>query len=522
MSMEFINFSVIIPTHNRNEYLATAVGSVLKQSYPPKQIIIIDDVLSGNAKALIGGIASSTEIKIIYAVNTEKSGALRSRNIGAKFASGDYLAFLDDDDYWDENYLKKAAKIIEDKKVEILVAKVMKFNGKNSFKEGKTPPEIFRAKDYYLENPGILCSNFIVAKDKFLQVGGYDEYVLGSADKDLFMQLKKAGCEHHVIKEAVVYWRCQHSGQWSEDYSRVLPSVLRFYKKYFKEMNFIYHLKMINKIMRFFIKSKLLDREKTVEMAQLNDTAVQAKPKLLYIGCGHDRMEGFIHIEINLGKNKSGMPDIVADISDHIPFPDNSVNLIFSRDTMEHLTYAEFINCLVECHRILKKGGCVRMAVPNFDIMIKQYFNKVHDLNMRSPGMPNENYVDTFIGRILYFDHRYLHNFNTLSRALEKAGFEQVRECLPGDSKIECARPQLLQAETDMPREIIIEAVKLDGEPKIKKQPKIYPRNPIAKFFAKYLNIKITAFTERKARFPHRYWLKTLIMFNKNKKFNSF
>jgi predicted SAM-dependent methyltransferase len=230
-------------------------------------------------------------------------------------------------------------------------------------------------------------------------------------------------------------------------------------------------------------------------------------------------MEGFIHVEINLGKNKSGMPDIVADISDYIPFPDNSVDLIFSKDTMEHLAYAEFVNCLVECHRILKKGGCVRMVVPNFDIMIKQYFDKVHDPNMQSPGMPNENYTDTFIGRALYFDHRYLHNFDTLSRALAKAGFEQVRECLPGDSKIECARPQLLKAETDLPREIIVEAVKSDVKPQVEKKPKIYPKNPIFKVFAKYLNIKITAFTERKARFPHRYWFKTLRMFNKNEKF---
>lgn len=519
MHKEYVNFSVIIPTHNRDGYLAIALNSVIGQSYLPHQIIVVDDVPNVDTERLVKKMSLNSEMEILYIKNLEKQGALRSRNIGIKHASGNYLAFLDDDDYWGKDYLKYAAEGIENENAEVVIAKVVKFNDKNQFKDGKIPPDVFRIEDYYLENPGILCSNFIVAKDKYSRVGGYDESVWGSADKDLFMQLKKIGCKHYIIKDRLVFWRCQHQDQWSDDYGRVLPSVLRFYKKYYKEMNIIYRLKMIKKIINFFIKSKLSNRKKAAETAQINNTAEQTMPKLLYIGCGHDRMEGFIHVEINLGKNKSGMPDIVADISDYIPFPDNSVDLIFSRDTMEHLTYAEFVNCLIECHRILKKGGCVRMVVPNFDIMIKQYFDKVHDLNMRSPGMPNENYADTFIGRILYFDHRYLHNFNTLSRALKKAGFEQARECLPGDSKIECTRPQLLKAETNLPREIIVEAMKLDRKPQVEKQPKIYPRNPIAKFFAKYLNIKITAFTERKARFPHRYWLKTLIMFNKNKKF---
>lgn len=248
---------------------------------------------------------------------------------------------------------------------------------------------------------------------------------------------------------------------------------------------------------------------------------VEKKPKFVYIGCGHDRMRGFIHVEINLSKNKAGMPDIVADIGDYMPFKDNSVDFIFSKDTLEHLTYAELLNCLLESHRILKKGGYIRMVVPDFDKMIRDYFNKAHDPNMQSPGNPNENYTDTFIGRVMYFDHKYLHNFNTLFRALEKAGFEEIRECKPGDSKVVEVKEELLKRELDAEkREIILEAIKIDKQPIIEKNKKEYPHNPLLYFLAKFLNIKITAYTGRKASFPHRYWLKTLINFNKNKDFN--
>lgn len=97
--------------------------------------------------------------------------------------------------------------------------------------------------------------------------------------------------------------------------------------------------------------------------------------KFLYLGCGHHRMPGFTHVEINIGKRKSGPPDIIADITQHINLPDNSVDLIFSRGTMEHLTYPELLNCFLEKYRLLRIGGVVRMLVPDFDIMIQDYLN---------------------------------------------------------------------------------------------------------------------------------------------------
>ena len=62
-------------------------------------------------------------------------------------------------------------------------------------------------------------------------------------------------------------------------------------------------------------------------------------PRLVYVGCGHHRMDGFLHVEKNIYKSKSGLPDILADICIHIPLADNSVDLVFSRGTLEHLTY---------------------------------------------------------------------------------------------------------------------------------------------------------------------------------------
>ena len=90
-------------------------------------------------------------------------------------------------------------------------------------------------------------------------------------------------------------------------------------------------------------------------MSQKNKTI------MLYVGCGNHRLPGFTHVEINVFKQFKkggdvGPPDILCDITKHIPLPNNSVTMVFSRATMEHLEYQELVNHLLECHRLIKKG----------------------------------------------------------------------------------------------------------------------------------------------------------------------
>ncbi|MFH1522433.1 MAG: methyltransferase domain-containing protein [Patescibacteria group bacterium] len=232
-------------------------------------------------------------------------------------------------------------------------------------------------------------------------------------------------------------------------------------------------------------------------------------PKLVYVGCGHHRMKGFIHVEISIAKDKSGPPDILTDITEKIPLPGNSVDLIFSRATLEHLTYRELVNHLLECRRILKKGGCIRMLVPDFDIFINNYNNKIYWNDFeKDPDFPNENYVDTFVALTYYHDHYYLHNFNTLERALKKTGFTKVREAEPGDTKIEQAREEVFKAEITRYDEIIIEAEKSSQEPTLERYIINKPRNFINIILAKFFNIKLVAINKRKPVFSTRRWFK--------------
>jgi len=242
--------------------------------------------------------------------------------------------------------------------------------------------------------------------------------------------------------------------------------------------------------------------------------------KYLYLGCGNHRMPQFTHADLNIGKNKNGRPEIFCDISQHIPLPNNHVELIFSRGTMEHLKYSELINCFIENYRILKKGGVVRMLVPDFDLMIQKYINKkiekTSDTEMERwnlyERMPTNGVSETFVNSVLYHDHYYLHNFDTLSKALKKCGFINIKKMSPGETKIHQISEILKEAEIGRTNtEILIEAEKGDkpGTYKILKRP--LPKNFILFILAKYFNIKISAYIKRQAVFPQVRWFKEKI-----------
>jgi len=236
-------------------------------------------------------------------------------------------------------------------------------------------------------------------------------------------------------------------------------------------------------------------------------------PRLVYVGCGHHRMDGFLHVEKNIYKSKSGLPDILADICIHIPLADNSVDLVFSRGTLEHLRYRELINHLLECQRMLKVGGHIRLLVPNFEMWIKEYEQKIYRPDREyDPDLPNENYVDTFVANMYYHDHYYLHNFDTMSRALEKTGFTRIRECDPGETQVLAAHDALLKAETRRHDNVIIEAQKSGEMPSAKRFPLPYSKNPIKKVLEKYFNIKLTPFLRNGTMFPTLPWFKEKIV----------
>src|SRR5262249_27810917 len=108
--------SVIIPTHNRAEFLRSAITSVLKQTFQDFEIIIIDDASKDHTREVIINF-NDTRIKVIH--NQVSKGAAGSRNIGVMNTNCGYIAFLDDDDEWLPEKLKMQTCLLDNSTQEI-------------------------------------------------------------------------------------------------------------------------------------------------------------------------------------------------------------------------------------------------------------------------------------------------------------------------------------------------------------------------------------------------------------------
>jgi len=108
-----MKISIVIPTFNRAMFLKKCLESILKQKLLPYEVIVVDNAPHREAEAVVDNLRldfNSSFIKITYIRNKENSGAI-ARNIGASKATGDLVAFLDDDVILDSNYYFEIIKV---------------------------------------------------------------------------------------------------------------------------------------------------------------------------------------------------------------------------------------------------------------------------------------------------------------------------------------------------------------------------------------------------------------------------
>ena len=110
--MNMPKISVVIPTHNRASFLKKAIESVLRQSYTNLEVIIVDDNSTDNTKEVVN---SYKDKRIKYIVHDKNKGGAVARNTGIIASTGDIVAFLDDDDEWLPEKIKKQMELFESK-----------------------------------------------------------------------------------------------------------------------------------------------------------------------------------------------------------------------------------------------------------------------------------------------------------------------------------------------------------------------------------------------------------------------
>lgn len=90
--------SIIMPSYNTANYIAASIQSVLDQTYPNWELLLVDDCSTDDTDAVVAPFLSDARIR--YLKNEQNSGAAISRNRALREAKGRWIAFLDSDDLW--------------------------------------------------------------------------------------------------------------------------------------------------------------------------------------------------------------------------------------------------------------------------------------------------------------------------------------------------------------------------------------------------------------------------------------
>ena len=110
--MDEVLVSVIIPAYNCANFIHMALDSALAQDVPV-EIIVINDCSRDNLDRVMGRYKKYPQV--LYLKNEKNLGVAETRNKGIALARGKYIAFLDADDYWEKDKLRKQIKLIEEK-----------------------------------------------------------------------------------------------------------------------------------------------------------------------------------------------------------------------------------------------------------------------------------------------------------------------------------------------------------------------------------------------------------------------
>lgn len=108
-----LKFSIIIPTYNRETYIARAIHSIISQDYQNWELLIIDNLSTDNTLSIINQFQ---DYRIRVYVNDKNYERCYSRNRGINFATGDYILFLDSDDYFENDHLKNWVYVLSNLK----------------------------------------------------------------------------------------------------------------------------------------------------------------------------------------------------------------------------------------------------------------------------------------------------------------------------------------------------------------------------------------------------------------------
>lgn len=182
--------SVVMPCHNAAPYVAEAVASVLGQSYPHLELIVVDDGSTDGSSEILQGLAADhpERIRLVF---QNRSGPYVARNQALVHANGNFIAFLDADDLWDPDALRRMHDALESAPADVAWCGWQDIGSAAADTQPKLPPELDAggAVVHALENGGWPLNGILIRRTFIDELRGFSERAPTAMDFDLWLRL---------------------------------------------------------------------------------------------------------------------------------------------------------------------------------------------------------------------------------------------------------------------------------------------------------------------------------------------
>ncbi|HEY8600249.1 MAG TPA: glycosyltransferase [Thermomicrobiales bacterium] len=194
--------SVIIPVYNGARYLTEAIESVLAQTDPPLEIIVVDDGSTDGSAAIAAAFPA------VHLISQPNRGVATARNVGIAAARGELIAFLDQDDLWLPGKLHaQVARHVAEPQLGYT-----RTHQRLLIEEG-VDPSSWIGPALHTDHPSGIPSSWMVRASLFTRIGGFDSRYVTASDGDWLFRAKDAGIPAAILPETFVLWRIHRDNQ---------------------------------------------------------------------------------------------------------------------------------------------------------------------------------------------------------------------------------------------------------------------------------------------------------------------
>jgi glycosyltransferase involved in cell wall biosynthesis len=206
--------SVVMPAYNAERYLREAIDSVLGQTLPPLELLVVVDEGSVDGTAAIAASYGDPVRALDAGAAPGNIGA--NRNRGVRESRGDVLAFIDADDRWDPLWLELGCEVLESEPhPDIVFGLALEFVSPDLGAD-----DAARLRPLEGARPAHLCAGTLLRRDTFERIGSFGEGRSGSEFSEWFLRARDLGMKEAILDRVTLHRRLHGSNT-----TRVTPQV---------------------------------------------------------------------------------------------------------------------------------------------------------------------------------------------------------------------------------------------------------------------------------------------------------